>query len=144
MCELYWGPEQVDAPYTHSSPLFPRCTGDSSSPLTLHVSWKHCSWKASSVVLPLILWLCDITLRPHVKHLHKLCISVSLARRNLISTAARLLLALLAQACLCWPTRADWVFGRGDFKETGAKTDRGGIQSSSTGQYEKTELCTGH
>ena len=34
---------------------------------------KHCSLNASSVVLPLILWLCDITLCHHVTHLHNWC-----------------------------------------------------------------------
>ena len=31
---------------------------------------KPCSWNASSEVPPLIPWLCDITLRHHVSHLH--------------------------------------------------------------------------
>lgn len=42
-----------------------------SSPLS---RGKHCSWNASSLVLPLITWLCDNTRRHrHVKYLHNLC-----------------------------------------------------------------------
>ena len=42
--------------------------------------------------------------------------AASLARENWFSTAALLLLALLAQACMSWPIREDWVFGRGALK----------------------------
>ena len=51
---------------------------------------------------------------------------------------------LLAQACVSWPIRADWVFGRRGLQETGAKTDRGGTQSCSTGQCEKTDALFEH
>ena len=44
---------------------------------------KHCSSNTSSVVLPLILWLCDISY---------LCLAASLAHTNWFSTAALLLL----------------------------------------------------
>ena len=38
-----------------------------------HFSYrKHCSWNASSVVPPFILWPCDITSHHHVSHLHDL------------------------------------------------------------------------
>ena len=59
--------------------------------------------------------------------------------KNRFNTAALLLLAALAQACVMWPIRADWLIGRrGDLNETGAKTEcRGGIQCCSTGQYQK-------
>ena len=122
----------------------------------------HCSWRPQSVVLPLILWLCDITLRPHVRHLHKLCTAVSLSSdicidlhklctavslscRNWISTAALLLLAVLAQSCLRWPIRADCVIrGGGTLKRQQLKQTEGGRQSSNTGQYEKTQSVFGH
>ena len=41
---------------------------------------KHCPLNASSVLLPLIPWLCDITLRQEVTHLHDLCLATSLAQ----------------------------------------------------------------
>ena len=50
---------------------------------------KHCSWNASSAVLPLIPRLCDITLRHHVTNPHHLCPVASLARMNWFSTGVR-------------------------------------------------------
>ena len=70
---------------------------------------KHCSWNASSVAPPLILWLCDIELHHHVTHLHNLC----LACKNWFSTTAVFLLAELAQACVSWPIRAGYSVGEG-------------------------------
>ena len=85
---------------------------------------KHCSWNASSVVPPLILWICDITLCHRVTHLYNLCPAASLACKNWFSTAALLLSAVLAQACWSWPIREDWLFRRRSLKETVAKTER--------------------
>ena len=45
---------------------------------------KHWSWNALSVVPPLILWLCDITLHHQVTRLYKICLAVILACKNLI------------------------------------------------------------
>ena len=56
---------------------------------------------------PLILLLCDITLHHHVAHLHNLCLAGSWACNYWCSTATLLLLAMLAQACMSWPIRAD-------------------------------------
>ena len=67
---------------------------------------KHCSWNASPVVPPLILWLCDITLRHHVKLLHNLFLVACLVCENWFRTAALLLLAVPAQACVSRPIRA--------------------------------------
>ena len=50
---------------------------------------------------------------------------------------------MLGQACVSWPIRADWVFVRGALKRQELKrsvSDRGGIQSCSTGQYEKPDV----
>ena len=66
---------------------------------------KHCSWNASSLAPPLILWLCDITLRHHVTHLHYWCLAASLARKNWFGTATLLLWAVPGQACVSWPIR---------------------------------------
>ena len=69
-------------------------------PLTFfffHSNLSH--WNASSVVPPLIYWLCDITLNHHV-------------------TQLLLLLVVLAQACVSWRIRADWVFRKKGLKET--------------------------
>lgn len=41
-----------------------------------------CSWNALTVVLPLILLLCDITLHQQVTHLHNKCLLASLAPKN--------------------------------------------------------------
>ena len=71
---------------------------------------KHCSWNASSAVRPLTLWLCDITLH---HHLHNLFLLATLKHQIWLSTAALLLVAVLAQVCVSWPIRADWVFGGG-------------------------------
>ena len=83
---------------------------------------KLCSWNTSSVVRPYILWLYDITQRHMTSHsLHNL-------RKNWFSTGGLLLLVMLAQACVSWPIRADWLTGRifrsRGLKETGAKTER--------------------
>ena len=84
---------------------------------------KRCSWNASSVVSPLILWLCDITLHHHVTHLHDKSLIAHLGCKYWFSAAALLLLGLLTQACVSWPIRRDlgirvaWLL-----KETGAKT----------------------
>ena len=43
---------------------------------------KCCSWNTSSVVLPLTLWLSDITPCHNVTHLHDLCPAASLARKH--------------------------------------------------------------
>ena len=83
---------------------------------------KYCSWNTSPVIPPSILWLCDITLCHHVTHLHHLCLKTGLAPYNWFSAAALSLLAVMGQACVSWPIRADWEFGKGGFKETGAKT----------------------
>ena len=40
------------------------------------------------------MWLCDITLSHHVKHLHNVCLAASLAHENLLSTSGLLLWAL--------------------------------------------------
>ena len=64
----------------------------------------------------LIWWLCDATLCQHVTYLHYLCLVASAAHTNWFSSAALLLLVLLAQVCLSWPIRADWVFRRRDLK----------------------------
>ena len=53
-------------------------------------------------------------------YLHNLCLAESLTWRNWFSRAALLLLMVLCQACVSWPTRADWVFEGGGLKETGA------------------------
>ena len=45
---------------------------------TPHCHRKHCSWNASSVVTPLILWLLDITLCHHVTHLQIFTIEIKL------------------------------------------------------------------
>ena len=66
----------------------------------------------------------------------------SLARENEFSTAALLLISILDQARLSGPIRPDWVFyqwgnlKRQELKKKGV-SDRGGIQSCSTGQNEK-------
>ena len=67
---------------------------------------KHCSWNASSVVSPLILWLCDITLCHRVTYLHNLCLASSFTSKNTFCTAA-LLVVLLGQSCVSWPIRGD-------------------------------------
>ena len=60
------------------------------------------------------------------------------------SLAALLLFVVLAQACASWPIRADWIFRRGGaLKRQELKqsiSDRGGIKSCSTGQYEGTDI----
>ena len=83
---------------------------------------KHWYWDASSAALPIVLWLCHITLRHHVTHLQELCQAASLARKDRFGTAALLL-------SLCWVRRvwADQLeptgySGQGVLKGTGAKT----------------------
>ena len=53
------------------------------------------------------------TLLHHVIYLHSEYLMASLALKNWLSTAALLLSAVLAQACVSWPIRADRVFRRG-------------------------------
>ena len=71
---------------------------------------KHCSWNASSVVPPFILWLCDITLQT-------ICfLTAVLQRKNWFSTATLLLSVALGQACVSWPITEDWVLCVSDRK----------------------------
>ena len=58
---------------------------------------KQCTWNTSSVVPPLILWLCDIVPCHHVAHFHSFNRAASLAHKTWFGTAALLLLALLAK-----------------------------------------------
>ena len=108
---------------------------------------KHCSWNASSVVPPLIPWLCAITLCHRAIQSGYLCLAAILAHKIWFSTAPLLLSVVLAQACVSWPIRADCVFVRRGLKKTGAKTGQGEIQCCSNGQNEKnwcvlsTETC---
>ena len=107
---------------------------------------KHCSWNASSVGPALILSLGDITLRYHVTHLHILCLAVSFAQNNWYNAAA-LLLVVLAQTIMSWPIRAYCVLRRGALNRRELKqsvSDRGGIQSCSTKQHEKTDVFFEH
>ena len=70
----------------------------------------------------------------HVSHLHN-WLAANFAGENWFRTAALLLLVVLAQACVSWPIRADWVFRRWALKRQELKlkiSDRGGIQSYST------------
>ena len=109
---------------------------------------KHCTWNASSVFPALILSLGDIALRHHVTHLHNLCLAVSFAQKKKKRfNAAVLLLVVLAQTFVSWPVRADWVLRRGTLRRQELKhsiSDRGGIQSCSTKQYEKTDVMFEH
>ena len=77
---------------------------------------KHCSWNASSELSPpLFPWLCDLILRHTFSNY---CPTASL--KDWFSTAALFILAVLGQACVSWPIRGHWVFGRRCLKETGA------------------------
>ena len=86
------------------------------SPLSLR---KYCSWNSLSVVSPLILWHCDVTIHHHVTHLQYVCLYIIMpvfrieANLKLKTLQSRLETqwAVLAQACVCWPFRADWVHG---------------------------------
>ena len=96
---------------------------------------KQSSWNTSSVVQPLIVWLCYITVHHHVTHLHEVFPVASLARKNWFSTAALSLLAVSAQACVSWPIRTYLVFRKGGLKETGAKTERFRQRGNTTPNY---------
>ena len=101
---------------------------------------KHCSWNASSVVLPLTPWLCDIAPCQGVTPVHNLCQAPSLAPKNWFSTAALLLLAMLGA---CVDQSEETGYG-GPLKRQELKqsvSGGGGAQRRSTGQYEKTEVC---
>ena len=88
---------------------------------------KQLLWNTSSVVPPLILWLCDITLHHHVIHFHNLMIVASLACKNWFNTDEMLLLGTLGQACVGWPIRGDWgVLKRLEPKQS--ISDKGGLQ----------------
>ena len=97
-----------------------------------------CSWNASSVAPPLILWRFDI----RVTYLLNVYIA-ALAHKNSFGKAALLSLAVLAQACVGWPLREGLVFRRRVLKRRELKqslSDREGIHCCSTGQYEKTDV----
>ena len=82
---------------------------------------KRCSWNTSSVVPPLIPWLGDTKSQCHT--FASFYLAASLAYHDWFSTAALLLLlAVLGQACVSWPVRAEWVFqAEGAFKRRGSK-----------------------
>ena len=64
----------------------------------------------------------SVTLWHHTT-LHNLCLATSLAHKSWFNTAALLLFAMLAQACVSWRMRARYWEGV-ILKETGAKTER--------------------
>ena len=92
---------------------------------------KHCSWNAHQ-------WPClyfhDITLSHYVTHLCRFCRLVWYLRSDL--AAVLLLWVVLAQACVSWPIRAEWVFRRAPLKRRELK--------QSTGQYQATGVFSEH
>ena len=100
---------------------------------------KHCSRNASSVVPPLITWLCDITLCHRVTHLHNQFPAATLAYKN---------------CCKCcwlrrvWAIQSEqiiWYLGGRALKRQELKqsiSDRGRIQCCWSEQYEETDVFT--
>lgn len=67
----------------------------------------------------------------------------SLAHENVFSAAALLLFAVLGQVCESGPIRAERLFRRGALKRqelNRSVSDRAGVQSCITGQYDKTDV----
>ena len=58
----------------------------------------------------------------------------------MFSTAALLLLVVLAQVCVIWPIRDDQRYLGWGLKETGAKTEH--VTQGDTGQYDKTDVSS--
>ena len=93
---------------------------------------KHSSLNASSVVPPLILWLCYITLHHHATHLHNVFQVASSALKNWFSTDALLLLeGRLRRVCADQSEQTGYS-GRGALKRQELKQRVLGINSYRT------------
>ena len=118
-CKRSWKLKRSKSAPNRSSPLLQKI------PLWKHLVSSHAFnyvtlWHRATSPSHTFAWFWDSL--AHKFKYKSLSLSLSLSK-SWFSTAALLLLAVLGQASVRWPIRADWVFRGVGLKETGAKTD---------------------